>query len=183
MSTAQSRTDVVDGKAGGGSTGPESWRRLVLVGMTVLVAVALVAVGWLGSRAVGESAGERSAAAAMEAARTGMTQVLSYDSATLDADLGRARQLVTGAFAEQVEQTARDVMSPASRNNTFSAVATITRSAVVSAESGRVDVLLMVDQTFRTSGQPDPESRRLQLVVTMTPGPDGRWLISEMQAL
>lgn len=182
MSSAQSRTDVVDGKAGGGSTGPESWRRLVLVGMTVLVAVALVAVGWLGSRAVGESAGERSAAAAMEAARTGMTQVLSYDSATLDADLGRARQLVTGEFAEQVEQTAH-VMSPASRNNTFSAVATITRSAVVSAESGRVDVLLLVDQTFRTSGQPDPESRRLQLVVTMTPGSDGGWLISEMQAL
>lgn len=161
------------------TAGPKR-RRLVVVVLAVLVVVAGVAVGVLGLRAVDA---EESVATALATARANVSEVYSYDSATLDDDLARARSLITGAFAAQFEQTARDVIVPARREQSFTVTAEVTRAALVDIQPDRVDVLLFVDQTVRASTQPQPQRQTLQLAVSMTKDADGPWLISDVTPL
>jgi Mce-associated membrane protein len=101
----------------------------------------------------------------------------------LDADLARARTLITGAFAAQFEQTARNVIVPASRDQSFTVTAEVARAALVDIQPDRVDMLLFVDQTVRASTQPQPQRQTLQLAVSMTKDADGPWLISDVNPL
>ncbi|MGD9527100.1 MAG: hypothetical protein AB7V44_09965 [Pseudonocardia sp.] len=151
--------------------------------LCVLVAAALLGVGLLGWRAFRAEQARDEVDRAVAAARSGIEEVYSYDSSTLGEDLARARALVTGPFAAQFEQTARDVIVPAGRERSFTAVVAVARIALVDAGPGRVDVLLLADQTVRASTQPQPEQQDLQLAVTMTRDGDGPWLISRSDPL
>jgi hypothetical protein len=157
--------------------------RIGLVTLCALVGLALVGVGLLGWRAVRAEQARADIDRAVAAARAGVDEIYSYDSSTLDEDLARARALVTGPFAAQFEQTAREVIVPAGRERSFTAVVAVTRIALVDAGPGRVDVLLLADQTVRASTQPQPERQSLQLAVTVTRDGDGPWLISRSDPL
>lgn len=153
-------------------------RWLVPALLCVLVALAAAGVGVLGWRALQTEQARADTARALAAARTGIEDVYSYDSATLDQDLAHAGGLVTGPFADQFAQTARDVIVPAARERSFSAEVAVTRVALVDAAPGRVDLLVLAHQTARASTEPQPQEQTLQLAVTMTREGDGPWLIS-----
>jgi Mce-associated membrane protein len=166
----------------GAAAGPRSRRMLVPI---VLAAVALgsaVAVAVLGWQAFSDGRAQRSQDAALDAARTGTTQVLSYDSKTLDADLARSRGLISGAFAAKFEELASGVIVPAVQQQSLATKATVARSAVIDAQPDQVTALLFVNQSTTVGADPAAHTASNQVRVTMTLA-DGHWLISDLQPL
>ena len=157
-------------------------RRLLPIVLAALLVVSALAVALLGWGAYSESRAQRTQDAALAAARDNTTQVLSYNSTTLDADLARSRGLISGGFAAKFEELAGSVIVPAVRQQSLSTKATVVRSAVIDAQSDQVRALLFVNQTTTVGGQPAPHNATNQVRVTMT-WTNGKWLISDMQPL
>jgi len=157
-------------------------RRLLPIVLAALLVVSALAVALLGWGAYSESRAQRTQDAALAAARDNTTQVLSYNSTTLDADLARSRGLISGGFAAKFEELASGVIVPAVRQQSLSTKATVVRSAVIDAQSDQVRALLFVNQTTTVGGQPAPHNATNQVRVTMT-WTNGKWLISDMQPL
>jgi Mce-associated membrane protein len=157
-----------------------SWRRLPLV-LGIVLAVSAVAVGVLGWQAVGASRAQANQDAALAAARTEIPQVLSFSVSSLDADLARARGLVSGAFANQFNQLTGEVIGPAVKQQGITTKAKVLRTGIVDAQPGRVTVLMYVQQDTSGAGQPAHQAVN-QVEATMTEV-HGKWLISDMQAL
>jgi len=152
---------------------------IVLAGLLVASAVAVALLGW---GAYSESRAQRTQDTALAAARDSTIQVLSYNSATLDADLARSRTLISGGFAAKFEELATSVIVPAVRQQSLSTKATVVRAAVIDAQPDLVRALLFVNQTTTLGGQPAPHNATNQVRVTMT-WTNGKWLISDMQPL
>jgi len=157
-------------------------RRLLPIVLAALLVASAVAVALLGWGAYSESRAQRTEDAALAAARDNATQVLSYNSTTLDADLARSRGLISGGFAAKFEELAGSVIVPAVRQQSLSTKATVVRAAVIDAQSDQVRALLFVNQTTTVAGQPAPHNATNQVRVTMT-WTNGKWLISDMQPL
>lgn len=161
---------------------PLPMRRMLLRSALVLVAVAAVAAAGLGVRWIVAANAEQRTAEALDAARTGTAEVLSYDAATLETDLSQARRLVTGEFAGRFEQIVADLTLPATREQSVTTTAEVVRAAVISARSDRVEVLLYVNRTTSSAAQPEPGSSTNPVTVTVT-RVHGRWLISQLQLI
>ncbi|HEY0573273.1 MAG TPA: hypothetical protein VGD73_04170 [Pseudonocardia sp.] len=157
-------------------------RRLLPIVLAALLVASAVAVALLGWGAYSESRAQRTQDAALAAARDNTTQVLSYNSTTLDADLARSRGLISGGFAAKFEELASTVIVPAVRQQSLSTKATVVRAAVIDAQPDQVRALLFVNQTTTVGGQPAPHNATNQVRVTMT-WTNGKWLISDMQPL
>jgi len=166
--------------AAGGSR-PHRGRLLAIV-LAALVLVSAVAVGVLGWRAFSDARAQGERDAALAAAKADTTQVLSYDSRTLDADLANSRKVISGSFAAKFEELANSVIVPAVRQQSLSTKATVVRAAVIDAQPNQVSALLFVNQTTTMGDQPAPRNATNQVKVTMT-WADGKWLISDMQPL
>ncbi len=177
---AESET-IVDTKART-IAGESKTRRLIPIVLAALVLASAVAVALLGWQAIRAADAERTEAEALDTARISTGQVLSFDSKTIDADLARARALVSGAFAAQFDQRVNEVIMPAIRQQAITTKAEVVRSALIDARPERVEALLFVDQTTTSSTNPAPQRTPVQVRVTMT-NVDGRWLISELQPL
>jgi Mce-associated membrane protein len=159
---------------------PASRPRLPLV-LGIVLGVSAVAVGVLGWQAVSASRAEANQDAALAAARTEIPQVLSFSASTLDADLARARGLVSGTFANQFNQLTGEVVGPAIKQQGITTKAKVLRTGVVDDQPGRVTVLMYVQQDTSGAGQPAHQAVN-QVEATMTEV-HGKWLISDMQAL
>ena len=164
------------------NTGLRSRRMLVPAVLAALALGSAIAVGVLGWQAYSDARSQRAQAAALEAAKAGTVQVLSYDSKTLDADLARSRTLISGAFASKFEELAGSVIEPAVKQQNLGTKATVARSAVIDAQPDQVRALLFVNQTTTVGSDPAPHTASNQVRVTMT-WTDGHWLISDMQPL
>jgi Mce-associated membrane protein len=112
-------------------------RRLLPIVLAALLVASAVAVALLGWGAYSESRAQRTQDAALAAARDNTTQVLSYNSTTLDADLARSRGLISGGFAAKFEELASTVIVPAVRQQSLSTKATVVRAAVIDAQPDR----------------------------------------------
>ncbi|MGH3612397.1 MAG: hypothetical protein ACRDRK_07320 [Pseudonocardia sp.] len=161
---------------------PKARRRLPIA-LAVLVIASAVPVGLLGAQAIQVANTEQNAAQAQEAAVTSTSQVLSYSSKTLDADLARARAQLSGTFAAQFEDMARNLIVPTAQQQDVASKVEVTRSALIDAQQDRAEVLLYLSQTASASSQPLPQRGIIQIKVTMTKNADGQWQISEMKPL
>jgi Mce-associated membrane protein len=164
------------------AAGLRSRRMLVPAVLAALALGSAIAVGVLGWQAYSDARAQRAQTAALDAAKTGTVQVLSYDSKTLDADLARSRTLISGAFAAKFEELAGSVIEPAVKQQNLGTKATVARSAVIDAQPDQVRALLFVNQTTTVGSDPAPHTASNQVRVTMT-WTDGHWLISDMQPL
>jgi Mce-associated membrane protein len=151
----------------------------VLVGLVVLTVAGSAVLGW---RAASDAAVDRAETQALDAARTKMPIVLSYRAESLADDLGRAREQLTGQFAQEYEQIASSVISPATTSQQITTTATVSRAAVISAAADRVETLLFVNQSTTSKDQPTPQNTASQVRVTLTRSA-GQWLISDVQPL
>jgi Mce-associated membrane protein len=149
------------------------------VALTVLAVVLAGAAGFAAFRVVGSSSTDAAGQEALDAARTGLPLVLSYSARTLDANLGRAREQITGSFAEQFDRIAANVIAPGTRDQQITTTATVRRGAVISSTTDEVATLLFVDQSTTTTASPDPRQTTTQVRVTMS-RVAGRWLISDV---
>jgi Mce-associated membrane protein len=162
---------------------PLPTRQMLTRSAASLVLAAVAVLGIVGWRWLETADREQRTAAALDAARTHTVEVLSYDGAVLDADLGAARGLVTGELAARFDQLVTDlVLAPGAREQAVVSRAEVARAAVLSTDPDRVSVLLFVDRTDTSTDQPEPRRSTSRLVVTMTPVA-GEWLIAELRAV
>lgn len=118
---------------------------------------------------------------AVTAAKTAVTQILSYDYRTLDKDIAAAKANATGAFLTEYTSTSGRLLSQAKQLKAV-VQASVAGTSVVSASAKRVVVLAFVDQATVKSG--DKQTRIDQNRVRMTlQKVKGRWLVAELDAL
>lgn len=151
-----------------------------LLGVAAAAVVGLGAAVFLLYQRV-ESASEVDAArrSAVEAARTRLPQLLSYDYHTLDKDLASARAGTTGAFHDQFAELTTKVVAPAAQQRQIVTKTTIAGTSVVSAERDRVVLLVFLDQVTQTKADPSSQLDGARVRVTLQ-RQDDQWLVSEL---
>ena len=116
---------------------------------------------------------------AIDAARTRLPQLLSYDYHTLDKDLAGARAGTTGAFRDQFAELTTKVVAPAAQQRQIVTRTTVTGASVVSAEPNRVVLLVFLDQVTQTRADPSSRIDGARVRATLQ-RQDGQWLVSEL---
>lgn len=157
-------------------------RRLVRNGLAVATLVTAIFTATLAWRSYSAMSAEHDTMAALEAAKTRTSTLLSYSAATFDADLARAKGQVTGSLSQRFDQLAQSTIGPKARQEGLTTTATVVRAGVVDAEQDRVVVLVFVDQLTTKTSQPQPTRQASQATVTME-RTSGTWLIAEMSAV
>jgi Mce-associated membrane protein len=154
-----------------------NWLRVlaygVLPGLALLLALVTGFLKGQGSPAMDTDFGQ---IGAIQAAKDSTVALLSYRPATVERDLGAARDRLTGGFKDSYTSLTRDVVIPGAKQKQVSAVATVEAAASVSAEPNHEVVLLFVNQTT-TEGTGAPAVTTSSVRVTLDKI-DGRWLIS-----
>ncbi|RHW23618.1 h domain protein [Nocardioides immobilis] len=123
--------------------------RLVALGV-VLVALALAL--FAGVQAHRAAAASDARADALDAAKTRVPVLLSYDKATLSGDLDRALDQTTGSFTDDYEKILTEVVEPTAQRRGISTKAAISAAGVVSGDRDEVVVLLFLTQTTTAKG-------------------------------
>lgn len=145
----------------------------VLPGLALLLAMA---AGFLKGQGPSGTDLDPAELAAIQAAKDSTVALLSYRPATVERDLGAARDRLTGGFKDSYTSLTRDVVIPGAQRKQVTAVATVQAAASVSAESNHAVVLVFVSQTT-TEGSGAPTVTASSVRVTLDKV-DERWLIS-----
>lgn len=123
-------------------------RQLALGAFLVALALAVFA----GLQAHRAAATSDARAAALDAAKTRVPALLSYDKATLEGDLERALDQTTGSFTDDYEQILTEVVEPTAQRRGISTDAAVSAAGVVSGDRDEVVVLLFLTQTTTAKG-------------------------------
>jgi len=124
-------------------------RRLLALG-AVLAGLALAVFAGVQAYVAASTADAR--ADALDAAKTRVPVLLSYDKATLDEDLDRAMDQTTGSFADDYEKILTEVVEPTAKRRGISTEASVSAAGVVSGDRDEVVVLLFLTQTTTAKG-------------------------------
>lgn len=170
-----------------GPNGEPGPRRPVRVDLAMVIALALLLVlaataALLTVRARGEDQAERARAEAQAAAERHAVTLLSYDHRHLDRDFARAREVVTGPFADDYATTTERVVRPSAEEVKAVVTAEVASSAVVRAGENRAVVLLFVDQTTTSTRLEGPKVDLNRVRITLVRS-GGEWLVSGVDAL
>jgi Mce-associated membrane protein len=160
------------------ATRETKWARAVayglLPGVALLLALAAGYVKWQDNTTRDDTtAGIESA----QAAKDSTVALLSYQPNTVEQQLGAARDLVTGDFANAYAQLTHDVVIPGAKQKQISATATVPAVASVSASENRAVALVFVNQT--TVIGTDPPTASASAVRVTLDKVNGHWLISQ----
>lgn len=117
--------------------------------------------------------------AAIEVAREAVPGLLSYQPETLDEDVQHARSLLTDVFAPEFIELQDMLIRPAVRRD-LSTVATVDRIAVTSSAANEVGLLVFLEQTTTTGGEPagEPVATRATVRLRLV---DGTWLVDDLR--
>ncbi|BBZ78816.1 hypothetical protein MANY_41530 [Mycolicibacterium anyangense] len=142
---------------------------LALPLLAFALAVVVGILKWLGPD---DASGQTAVVAAAEAT----TALLSYQPATVDQDLDKATDRLTGSFRAAYAALTKDTVIPDAKRRQITAVATVPGAAEVSAGHGHAVVLVFVNQTTIV-GDGAPTNTNSSVRVTLD-RVGGRWLIS-----
>lgn len=140
----------------------------------------LVAAGFFGVQAHRAAATAEARSDALAAAEKRVPELLSYDAATLEEDLARARAQTTGDFTADYGKILDDVVSPQATARRISTSAVVGAAGVVSGDQDSVVVLLFLTQTTR-AGEDEASVAGSRVEVTMAPTDDGTWKIASLE--
>jgi len=170
--------DVDDGAIVRSPTRKAKWARVIVFGVLPAIALLLaMTAGYLkwqdNTTRDNRTAGIESAQAAKESTAA----LLSYQPNTVEQQLGAARNLVTGDFANAYAQLTHDVVVPGAKKKQISATVTVPAAAAVSASENHAVALVFVNQT--TVIGTDPPTASASAVRVTLDKVNGRWLISQ----
>lgn len=179
---AEDGGELLTGKRRGRERRKQPWRRYLRRSVLPLLLVASLAVsGWLGWRQWQEhqvkAAGEQAQQAAIAYAQV----LTSIDSNKVDENFKQVLDGATGEFKDMYTQSSvklRQLLI----DNKATAHGVVVDSAIQSASTGKVVVLLFIDQTVTNTAAPDPRIDRSRIKMTMEKV-DGRWRASKVQLL
>lgn len=122
--------------------------------------------------------GEIAHRAAVESARQGVTEILSYGYQDFDQQIDEATSLMTDSFADEFRQTAEDVEQEFVAERTEQDIRVVAAS-VVQASSQQVRALLFLDQ-YVVKGAEGTSVTPYRALVTMV-HTEGGWLVSDIE--
>lgn len=156
--------------------------RLFLASWAVMLALLTAGVGMMWWFDRQHDTAREASAVVLEAADTDISEVLSYQAATIDDDLQRARAHLTGDFADEFTRLTNDLIVPTAKQDAITTRAEVTAKSVVDAQPDRVVTLLFITQTTTGSAFPEPKVDGSRVQVTFV-DVDGRWLIQDLVPL
>lgn len=159
--------------------------RLRLYAVAVLCLVVLVLAGSVLAlasqhRAIGQT--DEARAAGLAAARSHAKKILSYDYRTLDHDFSAAKRDTTGKFRKEYSETTDKVVANNARKYHVVVQAEVVAASVVEASPARVVALLFVNQATQSNRVQGTKIDKNRVVMTLQ-NVDGRWLVSNLEAL
>ncbi len=158
------------------------WPFLVAAALAALLVAGLATAAVLYYR-VQESEDAASARReAVAAARSHAQTILSYDHRSLDAGFARAEKVLTGTFKRDYARTTSTVVRPSAEQYKVVVKAEVTATSVIRATASRAVVLLYVDQTTTSTRLEGPKVDLNRVRMTLVED-DGKWLVSELDAL
>lgn len=179
--TVDETADAETAEAGEHAPEPgRSWRRRLLgVGVALLLAGSLAASGFLGWQLWQDHqvtrSGEQAQAAAVQYAQV----LTSIDSAKVDENFNQVLDGATGEFKDMYSQSSMQLRQLLI-DNKATAHGVVVESAIQSESKDKVVVLLFVDQSVANSVAPDPRIDRSRVKMTME-HVDGRWRASKVE--
>jgi Mce-associated membrane protein len=152
------------------------WRTLLAATLTIAALAGLAVLGWTvwHQRQV-----TRAAHDAQQTAITYAQTLTSIDSAKIDDNFTAVLNGATGDFKDMYTQASVQLRQLL-LDNKASAHGVVVDSAVQSATTDKVVVLLFVDQTVTNTNVPDPRIDRSRVKITMI-NVDGSWRASKVE--
>lgn len=123
-----------------------------------------------------QKAAQTAEAESTRAATETAVAMLSYRPDTVQNDLDKAKDRMTGAFRDSYSSLVDDVVAPAAIQKLITAVATVPAAAPVSTTQNHAVVLLFVNQKL-AFGSEAPSSTNSTVRVTLDKS-GGKWLVS-----
>jgi Mce-associated membrane protein len=181
--TAQGQSEVAEADTAPDDTSekrekrPIAWSRVlaygVLPGLAMVLALTAGYLNWSGGSAP-DSAALRDET--VRIASEDAVALLSYHAASVEKDLGAARERLTGDFKDAYTSLTREVVIPGAKEKHISAVAKVAAGASVSATDSHAVVLVFVNQTVTIGeGAPTDTAPVVRVVLDKV---NGRWLVS-----
>jgi Mce-associated membrane protein len=167
----------------GGGSGP-SWPVVAVLGAVALVLVVAAGVlglfTWSWSDVRAQDAVDAASRTAPAAAERASAAILSYGYTSLDADEKAAERYMTPAYKKKYADTFNRLVKPNATKLKAKVEAEVKASGVAHADADRVNVLLYVNQTTRSTangGEPQVALNRVQLSMVKQ---DGTWLVNDI---
>ncbi|MGO3327297.1 hypothetical protein [Gordonia sp. (in: high G+C Gram-positive bacteria)] len=160
------------------------WLRPALWSVAATVIVVLAGVSlffWIEHR--GSEQVNDARPAALAAARTGATAILTYHADTAQADVDATQRLLTGAFADEYRSLARTDVLPAARDRGLSSSVNISGVSLISIEKDDAEALVFVTQQVESQQQNDKPTTTATAVRVGLVRQDDRWLIEAFKPI
>ncbi|MGV0769692.1 Mce protein [Mycobacterium syngnathidarum] len=156
------------------------WRfRPWLAALTALLLALAGACGYFGWHYVKDRQIANSSAAALNTASTYAVTLTSVDTDNLDANFAAVLDGSTGDFHDMYAKSSSQLRKLLV-DHKATGHGVVVNSAVKSATTDEVVVLLFVDQTVTNTEVPDPRVDRSRMVMTMQ-NVDGRWKAANVE--
>ena len=177
----RARRAVADPGDDDGGDGPRGRSRLSLPLVPTLTVLFLVLAGaaaflWF-TRPAESAVRTGDYAEALQAARSGVVDLTSFDYLTLDDDIEQARRVTTGDLrdesVEQLDSRRQEITDLQAVVNTEVVGAGVTR-----ADADDATVLLVIQSTQESTANPQAQIIRYRIEVTLEKSDEGRWLLS-----
>lgn len=157
------------------------WSRVVAYGVLPAMALLLAMVAGVAKWKAMESDDGAARTAAVQAATSSTIALLSYKPETVEQDLNKARDLLTGSFGDSYASLIRDVVIPGAQQRHVTAAATVPAAAAASASRNHAVVLVFIDQ-MTTVGS-DPPTNSMSTVRVTLDKVGNQWLISQFDPI
>jgi Mce-associated membrane protein len=176
-----------DGPAASRGTGGRlapSWPFVAVLGVVALVLVVTAGVlglfTWSWSDVRTQDAVDQATRTAPAAAERASAAILSYGYSSLDADEKAAERYMTPGYRKKYADTFDRLVKPNATKLKAKVEAEVKASGVAHADADRVNVLLYVNQTTRSTangGEPQVALNRVQLSMVRS---GGTWLVDDI---
>jgi Mce-associated membrane protein len=176
-----------DGSAASRGTGGRpapSWPFVAVLGVVALVLVVTAGVlglfTWSWSDVRTQDAVDQASRTAPAAAERASAAILSYRYSSLDADEKAAERYMTPGYRKKYADTFDRLVKPNATKLKAKVEAEVKASGVAHADADRVNVLLYVNQTTRSTangGEPQVALNRVQLSMVRS---GGTWLVDDI---
>lgn len=154
--------------------------RLVMAGLAGLVVVGLiVAVVILGSQYRDDKAAEQARGDAMDAASRQAVAMLSYDFNTVDSELPKAADGLTGDFRDEYTSLIEQAIIPGAKEKQLTVKVDVSAASIVSASPDDATVLLFLNQVTTSKDNPQAVTTGSRIRV-MLQHVDGSWKVSQL---
>lgn len=150
----------------------------LLAGVVVCLAVAAV---MLGLRAADDTRREAQRAAAVQAARQEMVNLMTVDYRTVDSAIARILQGATGSFKDDFAANSAKFVDTVTKAESTSQ-ATVQASGVVSFSDTSAQVLVALDSVVKSPDKPQGVLNHTRWQVTVDKV-GNRWLVSKLEPM